>query len=139
MKSNSIVPSRHFRFLSEKTSLAFCFAAITFIASAFVPGASAQDWFKTGTGLGVQKARVAVADFASHAAGGAGMQPFAKEFGDVVRGDLDYSGIVDIVSPSMYPTQVPSQPSELNAQAWSDAPASSQFLAFGNLSVTGSA
>src|SRR6266852_988846 len=26
--------------------------------------ASAQDWFRTGTGLGVSKARVAVADFA---------------------------------------------------------------------------
>jgi len=95
---------------------------------------SAQDWFKTGTGLGVQKARVAVADFASSSA-----QPLAKEFCDVVRGDLDYSGIVELVSPSMYPTQAPSQPSELNSQAWADAPASSEFLAFGNLSASGNA
>jgi TolB protein len=37
----------------------------------------------------------------------------------------------------MYPVQVPSQPSELNAQAWTDAPASAQKLAFGNLDASG--
>lgn len=134
-----MIPIHPIRFFAGKIVLGFGLVALTLLAIASAPIASAQDWFKTGTGLGVQKARVAVADFASSGTSGAGAQPFAKEFSDVVRGDLDYSGIVEIVSPSMYPTQVPSQPSELNSQAWSDAPASSQFLAFGNLSTTGSA
>ena len=47
-----------------------------------------------------------------------------------------YSGILDLVSKSFYPTQVPSAPAELNYQAWSGAPVSAQFLAFGNLTAT---
>jgi TolB protein len=95
---------------------------------------AAQDWFRTGTGLGVSKPRVAVADFAPR---NPTSQTFATLFGDVVRGDLDYSGIVDIASKSFYPTQVPTAPAELNYPAWSSAPVSAQFLAFGNLTTTG--
>jgi len=112
---------------------AACGAAILF----FLPGATfaqKQDWFQTGTGMGVQKARVAVADFAGT---NPSAQPLAKEFSDVVRADLDYSGILDLVSPSMFPMQVPSRPSELNVQAWTDPPASAQKLAFGNLDASG--
>ncbi len=91
-------------------------------------------WFTAGIGTGVTKARVAVADFAG---ANPSSQPLAKQFSDIVRTDLDYSGIIDFVSPSMYPVQVPSQPSEINAQAWTDAPASTQYLAFGNLNASG--
>ncbi len=139
MIAKAMIRSRSVHFLSSKTSLALCFVVLTLLASIFASTAHAQDWFKTGTGLGVQKARVAVADFASTGAGGAASEPLAKEFSDVIRGDLNYSGIIELVSPSMYPTQLPSQPSELNTQVWADAPASSQFLAFGNLSVNGAA
>ena len=100
-----------------------------------LPGSlRAQDWFRTGTGLGVSKPKAAVADFASR---NPSSQTFASLFGDVVRNDLDYSGVVDIASKSFYPTQVPSVPSELNAMAWSSAPVSAQFLAFGNLTANG--
>jgi TolB protein len=113
-------------------------AAIGFALAAVLlalPGSlAAQDWFRTGIGLGVTKPRVAVADFASR---NPSSQTFASLFGDVVRGDLDYSGIVEIASKSFYPTQAPSLPAELNAAAWSSAPVSAQFLAFGNLTVTG--
>jgi hypothetical protein len=95
--------------------------------------AAAQDWFRTGTGLGVNKPKVAVADFVSRNDASASM---AALFSDVVRNDLDYSGILELASKSFYPTQVPSVPMELNYQAWSDPPASAQFLAFGNLTVT---
>src|SRR5450756_1513191 len=65
----------------------------------FTLPASAQDWFRTGTGLGVTKARVAVADFAGKSPSS---QPLAIEFSDVVRSDLDYSGILELVSKSFY-------------------------------------
>ena len=97
------------------------------------PGA-AQDWFRTGTGLGVSKPTVAVADLASRSGDSA---TTASLFSEVVRNDLDYSGIINLASKSFYPTQVPSVPGELNYQAWSDAPVSAQFLAFGNATVTG--
>jgi TolB protein len=96
--------------------------------------AAAQDWFQTGTGLGVSKARLAVADFAARSAA---VAPLATEFGDVVRADLDYSGIVEMVSKSYSPTQMPSLPAEVQAQAWTDAPASAQLLAYGNVSASG--
>ena len=57
-----------------------------------------------------------VADFAARNPA-ATSQPLATLFSDVVRNDLDYSGILDIASKSFYPTQVPSVPAELNATA----------------------
>lgn len=98
------------------------------------PMLAAQDWFKTGTGMGVSKARVGLADWAAR---NPDSQTFATEFASVVRVDLEYSGIVDVVSQSMNPTQSPSLPTELNAQSWTDPPANAQLVAYGNLTVTG--
>src|ERR1700735_914883 len=105
------------------------------IAFAICAGtASAQDWFKTGTGLGVTKARVAVPEFAIRAATPPALE---KTFHDVLWADLDYCGILELVSPSFYPTQVPSQPSEVKFADWASAPANTYMLAYGNLSVEG--
>ncbi len=93
-----------------------------------------QDWFKTGTGLGVTKARIGVADWAPR---NPASQPLAVEFADVVRADLDYSGIVEVASKSFNPMQSPSLPSELNAQSWTDPPANAQLVTYGNLTATG--
>src|SRR5713226_689255 len=92
--------------------------------------AAAQDWFRTGTGLGVSKARVAVADWSPKSPTS---QPLSALFTNVVRADLDYSGILELVSNSFYPLQAPSAPAELNFKAWADPPASARLLAFGNL------
>jgi TolB protein len=96
--------------------------------------AMSQDWIKTGTGLGIEKARVAVADFVPRK--DSATSP-ATLFGDVVRADLDYSGVIDVVSKSFHPVQVPSAPSELNHKAWTEPPASAHLLAFGNRTETG--
>ncbi len=96
--------------------------------------AGAQDWFKTGTGLGVQKARVAVPDFAAK---DAPSKPLEKTFHDVLWADLDYSGILELVSPSFYPAQTPSAPGELKTADWNAPPASAYMVAFGNISVSG--
>jgi TolB protein len=96
--------------------------------------ASAQDWFKTGTGLGVSKARVGVADFAAK---DTPSQPLADLFCDVVRTDLDYSGILELVSKSFNPLQKPATPQEVDYKAWAAAPATVQLLAFGNFSTNG--
>jgi TolB protein len=110
--------------------------ALLFLSLSLLPlAAHAQDWFRTGTGLGVSKPRVAVADFAARSQPA---QPLATLFSEVVRNDLEYSGILDLASKSFYPVQVPSAPAELNVQVWSDPPVSAQFLAFGNLMVDGS-
>jgi TolB protein len=96
--------------------------------------ASAQDWFKTGTGLGVSKVRLAAPDIALRTPTA---QPLEKTFHDVLWSDLEYSGILDMVSPSFYPTQVPGQPSELRATDWTAAPANAYMVAYGNMTADG--
>ena len=113
------------------------FARTILVAAAIVTAgpASAQDWFKTGTGLGVSKAKIAVPDLASRSTAA---QPLEKTFHDVLWADLGYSGILDLVSPSFYPLQAPSQPSELKAADWANAPANATMIAYGNLTTDGS-
>src|ERR1700724_1415652 len=116
-------------------SLAACFVALPVLVFLFSPAdASAQDCFKTGTGLGVTKARLAAPDEASRSAAA---QPLEKTFHDVLWSDLEYCGILDLISPSFYPTQVPSQPSELKADDWTASPANAYMVAYGNVSVDG--
>ena len=123
------------RLMSRKTAI---FAAsIVAIAVVFLSGphpTAAQDWFKTGTGLGITKARVAVPDTVARSTF---TQPLPKTFHDVLWADLDYSGILDLVSPSFYPLQAPGQPSELNAQEWAAAPANAYMIAYGNMTTDG--
>ncbi|HEV2298830.1 MAG TPA: hypothetical protein VGR72_09970 [Candidatus Acidoferrales bacterium] len=104
----------------------------TFLSAA-VP-ATAQDVIKTGTGLGVEKVKLAVPEFAARNPEAA---PLEKIFHQVLIDDLTYSGIIEMVSSSFYPMQAPSAPGELNAEAWSQAPASAMMVAFGNLTSTG--
>ena len=107
------------------------FTTVFFLSA---PTVVAQDWFKTGTGLGVSKARLAVPD---EAARSAAAQPLEKTFHDVLWSDLEYCGVLDLVSPSFYPTTVPSQPSDLKAADWAAAPANAYMIAYGNISVDG--
>src|SRR5258708_23818635 len=96
--------------------------------------ASGQDWFRTGTGLGVSKARVAVADFVGKSPDAS---PKGVQFSEVVRSHLDFSGILELVSKSYYPLQTPRTPGEIDTKPWTDAPATTQLLAFRNLTLTG--
>lgn len=130
-----VYPSR--RCSSEYFSILYLCASVFICGFIFIflaGSVSAQDWFKTGTGLGVSKARVAIADFVPK---DTPSQPLATLFSDVVRSDLDYSGILDVVSKSYNLLQSPGVPAEVNVKAWSDAPASAQLLAFGNFTVNG--
>ena len=112
-------------------------ALVLFVSQLFICGPSfGQDWIHAETGLGAEnKPRIAVADFAAR-------QDTTKMhsglFTQVVRDDLSYSGIVDLVSPSFYPAQQPSTPSELRYMDWTANNLNAQYVAFGNLSETGS-
>jgi len=97
--------------------------------------ATAQDWFKTGTGLGVSKARLAVPDLAVPSSAA---PPIEKTFHDVLWSDLEFSGVVDLVSPSFYPKQTPGSPNEMRPADWSNAPASAYMVAYGTVNVDGS-
>ena len=92
---------------------------------------AAQDWFRAGTGLGEAKPRVAIADFVPRADSA---KIHSALFTQVVRDDLQFSGILELASPSFYPTQAPSVPAELKYSAWTDPPANANYVGFGNLS-----
>ena len=105
------------------------------LCSALPAWAQDQAWFKTGTGLGVSKARVASPDMATRAADA---QALEKTFHDVLWSDLEFSGVLDMVSPSFYPKEIPGQPGELKAQDWSGAPVNAYMVAYGNMGAEGS-
>ena len=94
----------------------------------------AQDWVKTGTSLGVEKVRLAVPDFKPSTTDPQNAA-LLKTFNDTLWNDLDVSGVVELVSKSFYPLQVPGQPPEVNFLAWNAPPPNAAMLAFGSLGV----
>jgi TolB protein len=115
------------------------FLVISFLlilpTSAF-KSAYGQDWVRTGTNLGVQRIRLAAADFKG-GSGDAQTMPLKTVFDSVLFNDLKNSGVFDMVPKSMAPAQSPGGPQEINLGAWSAAPSNAQMVAFGSFSVSG--
>ena len=95
-----------------------------------------QDWIRTGTGLGVEKVRLAVPDFKP-----SGSDPqnadLLKTFNETLWNDLDNAGIFDMVSKSFFPLEVPAAPADVKLDAWSSPPPNASMLAFGSLGASG--
>jgi TolB protein len=118
---------------SERSKNLFLTCAVIFLALSVMP-ALAQDWVRTGSGLGVEKVRLAVPDFKP-----SNTDPqntaLLKTFNDTFWGDLDNSGVLELVSKSFYPLQAPSLPAEVTFGIWNSPPPNAAMLAFGNLGV----
>jgi TolB protein len=112
----------------------FLFTCLLLVA--LLPSGSAQDWIKTGTGLGVEKIRLAVPDFQP-----ANQDPndanLLRAFNDTLWNDLENAGIFEMVSKSFYPLQPLKNPADVRFEAWSAPPPKAAMLAFGNLGVSG--
>jgi TolB protein len=122
-----------------KRTLSFSTAVLLFFATIFCTAArleAQQDWIRTGTGLGVERVRLAVPDFKP-----ANADPqntaLLKTFNDTLWNDLGQAGIFDVVSKSFYPLQSPGNPAEMNLGAWNVPPPNANLVAFGNLGVQG--
>jgi TolB protein len=111
------------------TTLIACLAVL-------LPAASAQDWIRTGSGLGVEKVRLAVPDFKASTQD-VKNPDLLKIFNDTLWNDLDNSGIFDMVSKSFYPLDVPGAPAEVKFEPWNSAPVNASLIVFGNLGITG--
>src|SRR5512146_1390949 len=111
---------------------------ISFLALAYAGLAQAQqgDWIRTGTGLGVEKIRMAVPDFKA-ATTAAQMAQLQKTFDDTLRNDLENAGIFDMVSPSFFPLGEVGAPADVKLDAWGNPPPNAGMVAFGNLGVNG--
>ena len=121
------------RFLTSSSLFKLAWISLVFLLT-MLP-CFAQDWIRTGTGLGVEKVRLAAPDFKPSNSDGQNAE-LLKTFNDTLWNDLDNAGIFDLVSKSFYPTTVPGQPSEVKFDAWSGAPVNASMLAFGNLGVS---
>ncbi len=97
---------------------------------------SAQDWIRTGTGLGVEKIRLAAPDFKMLTTD-TGTQNLATTFDLTLQNDLQSAGIFDMVSRSFYPMSIPGAPQEVNLSDWGNPPPNASMLAFGNIAVQG--
>ncbi|MBZ5703801.1 MAG: Tol-Pal system beta propeller repeat protein TolB [Acidobacteriia bacterium] len=114
------------------------FSALFLLFLLLAPTFGQQDWIRTGTGLGVEKVRLAVPDFKP-----SNQDPrnadLLKVFNDTLWNDLDNAGIFDMVSKSFMPTDTPANPSDVRFDAWNTAPVNASMLAFGNLGTSGNA
>jgi TolB protein len=114
----------------------FVLGLMILAALAVVPARAQDDWIRTGTGLGVEKVRVAAADFKA-ATGDAKNTTLLTIFNDTLFSDLDNAGIFEMVSKSFYPLGAVGAPADVKLEAWGNPPPNAAMLAFGNLGVTG--
>ncbi len=110
------------------------FVAIISLVWLATLGLSAQDWIRTGTGLGVEKIRLAAADF-KQITTDSGTNNLATTFNTTLQNDLQNAGIFEMVSRSFWPTSLPGAPQEVHLSDWSSPPPNANMLAFGNLGV----
>ncbi|MGA7930034.1 MAG: Tol-Pal system beta propeller repeat protein TolB [Candidatus Sulfotelmatobacter sp.] len=125
-------PVPHFPFGAR---LLGALSLLILLASLFPSTSFAQDWVRTGSGLGVEKVRLAVPDFKPSNSDPQN-DALLKAFNDTFWNDLDNSGVVELVSKSFYPLQVPGQPPEVTFGVWNSPPPNAAMLAFGNLGVS---
>jgi TolB protein len=112
--------------------IALCLAVLASLAVC----STAQDWIKTGTGLGVEKIRLAVPDFKA-ATQDPQSAELLKAFNDTLWNDLNNAGIFEMVSKSFYPLAPIGIPQDVKFADWGSPPPNAAMLAFGNLGVTG--
>jgi TolB protein len=119
--------------VAEQSYVHGCVRLLTVLAALLLSiFANAQDWIRTGTGLGVDKVRLAVTDFKA-----ADNADLAKTFNDTLWNDLDNAGIFDMVSKSFFPTSTPGAPADVKFNDWAVPPPNASMLAFGNMSFSG--
>ena len=110
-----------------KTSLRFGLSLLALAAFASLP-AFAQDWVRTGSGLGNAPIRLAAADFKQ--VGADPQTPALKAtFDATLFNDLQNAGVFDMVSKSFNPPGTPGSQQEINLSQWSGNPANAERLA----------
>src|SRR4030081_2295350 len=95
-------------------------ALSTLLLLPFAPAVHAQDWVRTGSNLGVEKIRMAAADFKPNSADP--QTPVLKAtFDNTLYNDLANAGFFDMVPKALAPAATPATPTEVNLPQWSAA------------------
>jgi TolB protein len=111
--------------------IAFLLIALALLSTTTV---FAQDTFKSGTNLGLEKVRIAVPDFKATG----GDPALLATFNSVLWNDLEQAGIFEMVSKSFYPLAQVGQPADVRLDSWGNPPPNAGMVAFGNFGVQGS-
>ena len=117
------------------TKLAVALLAVTLFAPA---GSlfSQQPQIVTGTRTGAMSIRVAVPEFELRV-NRPGATELIDAFNETLWDDLDFSGILTLVSRSFYPLGQFGRAIDIDTAAWTTPDVDAQFLAFGNGQVNG--
>src|SRR5436305_13599184 len=92
----------------------------------------AQDWIKTGTGLGVEKIRIAVPEFKASNQDPRNTE-LLKPFNDTLCNDQSNAGISEMVSRGFYSVGEIGAPVEVTFDVWSAQRPSDAVPVLGNL------
>ncbi len=132
--AHQLAPTRGIR-TSTGVPERFLFASCWFCSCSLpLPLPSPRIGCAPAPSLGVDHVRLAVPDF-KPSTGDPQNDALLKTFNDTFWNDLDNSGVVELVSKSFYPLQVPGQPPEVTFGIWNSPPPNAAMLAFGNLGV----
>ena len=122
------------RFHSFWRSFRTSHTAVALVCLLTLPAFS-QDWIKTGTGLGVEKIRIAVTDFKASSQDPKNTE-LLKTFNDTLWNDLSNAGIFEMVSKSFYPLGQVGAPGDVKFESWSAPPPNAAMLVFGNMGAS---
>lgn len=111
--------------------LLFVLIAIPAVLVLHRPAHAQNNWIETGINRGNPLIRIAVANFPAGSSEG-NLSSLTNDFNQVLWNDLENAGIFQMVSKSMYPAKTPSNPGEVVFDQWTNPPAATQFLVFGN-------
>jgi TolB protein len=88
------------------------------------------------TDKGPKAIRLAVPEF-RFATLGEKTDRLAKAFNETLHRDLDFSGNLEIASPSFYPTGIFALPADIKVEDWTKPGIAAQYIAYGSLALNG--
>lgn len=120
--------------MKRKNCLTLALILVAPVILSFFQGAKAAPQIQAIINRGNAAIRIAVANFPAQSSD-PNLGNLTGEFNKVLWDDLDNAGIFQMISKSMYPVKTPSDPGSVVFDQWTNPPASTQFLAFGNTAV----
>ena len=95
--------------------------------------AAPQVQIETGTSTGASSVRLALPEFPAESSDSAS---FTAVFNETLWNDIDFSGVIFLVSPDFYPVGRFARPFDVEPDQWTSTAVDAQFLTFGNVSVS---
>ena len=102
---------------------------------------SQQARIETGTRTGATSIRLALPEFPSTSTDTESPEALANAalaaaFNETLWNDIDFSGVISLISPNFYPLGNFGNPGDINPDEWTSNTVDAQFMAFGNTSIS---